>query len=886
MHKLLSMKTRTYLLIALSLCLLPVRAQIGFNLPFINESAEPELYILEPNYAKDGHIDYYSLANMMKVQYEYDTQRRPVRKILYVMDKHDRRWEQIMITDFIYQNERLVSEQATQLYGEGNPIYRLSKHITYDPASHTDTTRTELKWLDESFEGRIDIRVDQGYTIRHLNHFNLPDSSVYVLEMDGFSYYLKHNYTYNKKQKLVNCTSFNKNRDVGDGGSWNKINEYSITYGKHSIEYTQTTKMLVLEEGESWAHIDSATYEKRLKDVVLKYAMSADQEGRILSKRLVLGGHTIMDSRYTYNEKGQTNVEQMFDLNEQFMAYFGMLGIDGTLGGLAKELGNLRYTVRHQDNRKQSAFYLKQQKKVEINTWLYPDNRLQTIEVIRYDDDGEIDDHDRDEYTYLANGFIEKIEYTNYDEGLEPDEKFRYKEDDKGRVLYEEKFSYNDESKQWEARKKTIYKYDKYGNKCYHEAYSYSSGYSSVYEKSKPGWEGESWNEWVYDANKRKLETRTKIWRDGKWENQLIKQAAYDDKGRETLDAAYQWDDEEQNWIGAHKDSIYFDDAKSLKAIIGYKWDRNSKTWLPAKKTERETGTVEDDDAGWGGYYKERVTSYTWNNGSWQPLEQRVENNERGSSFYSYSIWNIEKQQWIIERQEASKTDENGAVLVEEYGWNADLDELVGKKNTLTIPLDDSDRSNKRVVYRAWNRETKAWEDTVACNVSSKLNNDTYIYEKFDRVNNCWLYDRKVEKKELTSEQVELGQYMWNASSNDWEPDRKMVSYYKDQKPFRYETSIYDKQKKQWEFLYCMEETASKAETIYYKWDTRQQRWKSYLSRNGSGWSEENYIWDDKVNKFVKIDYYRYQSLRAVIHEEMGKINTKISYNGVMGDQY
>lgn len=880
------MKIKLYLLVAFSFCLLSIRAQVTFNLPFINESAEPELYFLEPNYNKDGHVDYYSLGDMMKVQYAYDDQHRPVRKILYVMDKHDRRWEPMAITDFIYLHNRLASEQTTQLYGGDSPIYKLSKNITYNPVNHTDTIRMALEWLDQRFEGRINAQVDEeGYTIRYLNAYNLPDSSVYIYNQEYYSYKLKHYYTYNKEQ-LVNCRSFAWYSNSNVSTSWRKVNEYNVSYSKNKVEYTQTTKILDVEENEFWDEMDSVMYEKKLKDITLKYTMLVNQDGRITGKLLTLEDRPVLNSQYTYNKKGQTDVKQEFNLTDRFMRFYGMTGIGGSLGKLIEEVGNLHYTVKHQDNCKQSVFYLKKQKMMEVNTCLYPDGKLHVMEMIRYDD-GELDDHDKDEYKYLASGFIEKIEYSNYDEGLEPRRKYLYKEDSEGRVLHREEFSYDDESKQWEAYDKAIYKYDKYGYQCHSETYTYSHRFEELYERSKPGWEGKGWSEWVYDAKKRKLKTYTKSWQDGAWHNHMLEQAAYDDKDRETMKATYEWDSQTQSWAGIRKDSIYYDDARSLTGKIRYGWGEDIKAWFPRWKTETET--EENDDAGLGlyskaFYFKERQTSYTWDNDQWLPDEQRVDNKGRNSLFYSFSNWDTEKQAWRTERREVSETDENGAVLVEKYKWDGNQGKLVGVESTIVINLDENSYSNKRVIYRAWNGMTKTWKDSIACNTFSMGNNDAYIYEALDEKTNRWVYTRKAEMKELAGGRTELKQCLWNAKSNTWEPDRKTVSYYKNNKPFRNETSVYDRVKKQWTPLYCMEETSSKAETIYYKWNTRQQKWVNYLMKKGSGWSEKKYCWNEKTNKFVEVAYYEYNPLKSAIQKEMDKIDTRTGYYSVMGD--
>lgn len=869
------MKNRIYLLAALFLYLLPAKAQVAFNIPFMIESPEPELYILEPNYGKDGQVEYYSLADLMKVQYTYNDQRRPLRKILYVMDKYICQWEEMMVTDFIYQNNCLVSEQVVQL-SDGDSIYRINRDITYDDKHHTDTTRTTLEWLDKQYEGRVNLNVDEdGYTIRYLNRHNQPDSAIYIYQQADYSFRLKYSYTYNKKQQLIASQFYNKIEGDAGNVSWQKVSEYEIKRDKNQIEYTLKTKMFDAEAGEYMEDLDSATYAKHLKDVILQYVMSTDKAGRITNRQLRFCDHLVMDNQLSYNVNGQTDVNQKFDLDERFMHIYGMSGMNGSLRGILSEMKHLRYTVTHQGDCKQSVFSLdEQQKKVEFNTCFLPDGKLHTIEMIRYDD-GEVDDHDKYEYKYLSDGFVEKIEYTDYGDGLEPHVKLLYKEDSEGRTLYKEKFL-SDESKQWKPEEKGIYAYDKYGNKCHHETYLYDT-----YGGNKSKWRGDSWKEWVYDAKKQNIELRTKIWEDGKWNNSRIEQTAYDDDGRKILDASYRWHTEEQSWLGVSKDSMYFDDARTLTGSIRYEWDRKAKTWSPGWRKETETETKEDP-TGWGLYSSKRVTTFIWEKDKWLPNEQRVDKNDWKESFYSISLWNEEKQKWITERKEIKKTEESGATLIEEYKWNEELGELDGIENTLTIALGEGGRNNKRVIYRAWDRKTKSWKDKIACNMFSVVNNETYIYENWNEESKRWEYNRKVELKELTGGRSELVQSFWNDKNNTWELDRKTLSYYKNDKPFRKELFVYNKNRKLWTPTYCSEEVNPRTESAYYKWNAQQQKWGYYLVRKESGWSEKCYLWDEQTNKFVEIDYYKYESLKSAVEQEMNKIDSRTLYYNVM----
>lgn len=866
-------------LVFLLFCSLWSSAQnLSFNLPFITENAESEIFFLDPNYDKDYNVDYYSFGDLLKIKYEHDSQQRPMKKVLYVMDKYDREWEQMMVTDYEYNKDgKLTCEKATQYYGK-TPLYQLSQIRTYG-TNNTDTTRANIEWLETKYQGHLNVPVQKGYTIRYLNQHNLPDSTLHIVNEDWFSYSLKQYYTYNKNKELKYCEAFRIFENEEGKTEQVKIYSYEIKRNKHGIEYIQTSTVPDMEDNEDYEYYRGVN-DYKTKEEITRYIITIDKSNRILSKELISDNKTILNSKYSYSSTGQTNVDMKLSLAENFMQSYGFSGMSGTLKGLARELEDISYSVVNKENSRHTTFYMKD-KKAEIISLFYPDSRLQSIEMIRYDD-GELDDHDKDEYKYLENGLVEKITYRHSYEGpgMDPYRKYLYRQDDKGRTIYIEEHAYDEKEKQWTAREKKIYGFDQYGYQSHRETYEYDN-YDSYYNKSETKkWQGTAWISCVNDSKNRTLEEREKKWVGGKWIDDTLTKQAYSDDGKKILDERYEWNEKKNHWTGIRKDSTFYVEDKNLEGGIFFEWVDDSMTWIPSTKVESEKEDYRYSEEEYTNpfYQKEKRITYNWIDNNWQPIRQVIDNKGR-NSFYSYAIWDEKKQEWRVERKDISETSLDGISNKERYDWNDDLNKLEGIDNTSTISLKNY---NKRIIYRAWDNGSQKWSDTLACNVIAYKDYETYIYELYDENTDCWQYQRKVDIFYTNKNQKEMTQRFWDKQRNDWVTDRNMKLFYKDDSSDYYRAEVYVNSPENGSPvpLYCIRKGSK--ETVYEKWDSKQEKWVNYFAEKSSGWSRDYYLWDDQLNKFVKKEYYEAMSKREPVIEEFNRIETPTSYYSVM----
>lgn len=69
---------------------------------------DPELLMFEPHYNADGTISHYSIANILKIEYERNEEGQPIRKTMLTLDKYDYDWDKLFVTDYEYKTEGLL----------------------------------------------------------------------------------------------------------------------------------------------------------------------------------------------------------------------------------------------------------------------------------------------------------------------------------------------------------------------------------------------------------------------------------------------------------------------------------------------------------------------------------------------------------------------------------------------------------------------------------------------------------------------------------------------------------------------------------------------------------------------------------------------------------
>ncbi len=849
-----------------------------FGSPDVFNEIEPEILIFDPHYDKDGNIEYYSFGDIIKVKYEYDVNKRPIRKSWYVLDKYDYNWEKTFVTEFRYKGEKLVEEQTSQFYGSSDkPLYIMAKSISYNAESNTDTIRIITKKKSD-YINLPDYGFNQ-YTVRYLNRFNQPDSLKIVDNLsDNTSFYTKIIYSYDKERQIKSCEAFRQ-----FDGETQELSFYSFTIKRSNnrIEYIQKTMVPDFEDDDFYWNESP-----KFKEEVSTYIITSDSKKRITSKLLTLGNETILDCKYSYTIDGQTDVNSNLNVIKGFEMLNALPGISkNILRGMQKDISRIRYTTHNKNNAQSSVYYLMKEqdeddnkkpefeKKMEINTQWYPDYKnILSLEFKKYDD-GELDDHEKAEYKYRDDGFVEKTMYDAYRNGdLEPDKKIVYKENQEGKTLYKETFSYQEKTKKWKPQDKKMYKYDEYGFKSYEETYSYEDYYYSDYQRYDiPTWVGKYWVEWKRDAESNILEEKTKRWVNGEWQNNDLNRYTYSPQGEKSLTEEYSWNKEKNSWQGNYRDSIVYDSNGNKIIHINYKWLPSAKKWEPYSK-------IKDENSGDNIYYDNKRTRYKWINNQWLPQTQTLDTRSDKEELYAFSEWNEQKKEWIVSGKKIEKRDKGGYRHIEEYSWDYDLNELTGIKSNTTMGL--GNQKDYKITYRKWDNISKDWQDTLICNRLYAKNAESYVYEIYDKKSKEWKYNRKVEETVLSEEQSVSVQSLWNAKANNWMPDRKIIYYYKESSynSYKSEIYIYDTQQQSWTPVYSLEESKqnnSVKNVTYYKWGADKSKWVAFVAEVGSVWPDY-YLLNETTGKLQKQkDDYKARNIIKGIKKEYEKLNTQ-----------
>ena len=169
------MKYKFYCLLVL-LFPLSIQAQEDLStlIPFMDDSMEPEIFYLDPNYDQHNEISYYSLGDLWKVQYKYDELHRPITKSEYLIDKFDLRWNKFSNTTYTYKGSRLTNK-TTSIFADGRKeIYKVIQIHSPHETLPIDTIREEVKWIDERYKTAEVMPPLDNYIIRYLNNNHNP----------------------------------------------------------------------------------------------------------------------------------------------------------------------------------------------------------------------------------------------------------------------------------------------------------------------------------------------------------------------------------------------------------------------------------------------------------------------------------------------------------------------------------------------------------------------------------------------------------------------------------------------------------------------------------------------------------------------------------------
>ena len=91
-------------------------------------------------------------------------------------------------------------------------------------------------------------------------------------------------------------------------------------------------------------------------------------------------------------------------------------------------------------------------------------------------------------------------------------------------------------------------------------------------------------------------------------------------------------------------------------------------------------------------YTETTNTTYFFENDKWTPKSLDFDKKSDKTSFHTYSLWNIDKQDWEVYRKEVDETDDKHIRKQAYYHRPDGKKWLEGYQNTTTIPFNDNDK--------------------------------------------------------------------------------------------------------------------------------------------------------------------------------------------------
>lgn len=818
------------------------------KLSFDEKVAQPEMFIFEPHYDENNKIEYYSFANVLKIEYQKNSKGLPEKKIIRQWDKYNYQWKIATETSFKYDHQdRLIEERTEQLFPKvynGNTVEYpkttiMLKQIHYDEQTHTEKIHTTINVPD--------LPLNRGYSdsttmIRYMNKFNLPDSMVMQIEREHLTHYNKSIYTYDKKKRNILTEYFFKSDTV----LW-KTATLKVEYKKNKIIYTQTP---ISYEEETTEDNDSIYYQyEKPKEVV--FEISYDDQERITSKKIKSGSNIILFSEYHYDQYGNTHVT--YEQDAKLMSLFSSVLPNIKIPDMFRYL---KYSVQYDNHCARGLYYIKNKKGellqlAEITNCHSPEGLLLSNDMTRYyESDGDFDDRERVEFRYNKDGLSgEYIVYRTREEEEAKDimnqqrTKVIFKNDTLGNQLYKEEYDYSYE-KQWKPTEKTTKAFDK-------------NGYEIFYKNEH------------YDDNQWKVSWETQYVRDS-LNRILVQEEAeyrycyrYNNRHTRTLIEKYRRDDNRKSWKGIYKDSMVYNNADEVIEEIEYQWIDERSDWQPKSRIVQDKQSEGN----------EQTTMYQWENDRWTPLHLNYKKEVITTDttiIESGSLeWNKDNNQWDVEMLNRSTTLKYDSDILETYYWNQKLKVLEGEKHIITQP------GGNTKVYSVWDYDSCRWNDTIRYTLllNKKNKNWSYwlhhpiylvnlpddscyhIFENYDRQHRQWIPEKRFEITNPCDSIYQVQLETWDAQHAVWAKKTKLKLYRnQDSENYKNELSSYDKVTSTWKPQYKSEDGKLKGETgiFYLKWNTQKQEWKP-LFFNGKN---DDYLWNDKINGWKEKDYW------------------------------
>lgn len=479
-----------------------LKAQLSiFDIPFIAESSQPEMFYGDPYYDADGNLLYYAIGDNFRVYYSYDEngllQKRSIYELVdfvYRYTKFEYGWELFREDVYRYEAGRLKEQRIRAVnrsrrqdndMGDVTLYEAMIKKVTYDSKKNTEKAVIvfpKMDWDTNKYHYEDTIVV-----ISYLNQDNLPIKR-FVSNGIGQSYghkkdYQKLLYKYDEKNRLTRIElSAATAADPLGHVLWVNNIEYEngkviytqIEGAEGLAAYADPDDPFMLKELNaeylaknqknkiSISIMDVSAEEDMSRDkCILSYVLLYDEKERLTERHILLNSDTLIASNYKRN--GELLEYKQDYKQEMPQKYFRSSILPDIFEARDfRGLEDFVYTVSKDDkNCINVKRYDRQELFDEINNCYLSDMKLSSWELIKYKNGKKTSKGNWGEVSYNADGLSgEHILYGLVSSPNEVDgrsEKVKtpiskqvFKNDKDGKLKSVDRYYFNLKTNKWE----------------------------------------------------------------------------------------------------------------------------------------------------------------------------------------------------------------------------------------------------------------------------------------------------------------------------------------------------------------------------------------------------------------------------------------------------
>lgn len=415
------------------------------------EGLPPEKCTFDPHYNASGQIEYYSFADMMRLNYSYNDKGQVEKKTLFLRFDADMIWQKFQETSYTYSGGKPVQERVAdwkdEMYNDAGivepALYSLTEYIP-DVTGKTDTVKsTEKRQNDKTYNL---------LAVRYLNSKGLPDSVITFNEENLLVPSFKFVQEYDKKNRCIRKKVYSRHPgwvsekflQEDTDSLLAEFEEQSAKVDEHSFYWWHAYSI------EALYNSDKTTYTciTPKGEVTYQLTLNNDKQGRLIGQTLIHKGDIYSKAEFSYDNQGRTLVNKEV--------------LQGELSRIGR-LDAFRYDLEYNDNGQKKVTYYKYEedenmfrKYQEFLSRSTSSGLITFFEKTEFYDEGDIAIRSKGSNTYNEAGLLtQQIKSQINSEGRWYERsKYVYEYNNKGVLISDEYYLKEDNNSPWKLIRK------------------------------------------------------------------------------------------------------------------------------------------------------------------------------------------------------------------------------------------------------------------------------------------------------------------------------------------------------------------------------------------------------------------------------------------------